>query len=436
MRNSAFVVAGCVLVALIVLSACFSQAHPAAKLASNRPILQPRASSAPFHIETWAYDAGSGQGSKAPSALVAQYVTYAESAGSDKVLTDCHTIAPRCTALHYLNADRIYLDEDPARIVPVSKENWWLHAPGYSDSQHRLAAPLGQHVANLLNQSVPAVRRFYRQYAQATYDAYDGLMLDDSAPGIANTVYGSGYRSSQEITSDAQVVAMHRALAKTLTHRDGRPFFLVQNGINPNPYLPHGLEMIGDPRNIGGLVAEGVPISDGTINKWYPDLLDLMARIQKRPGFIVLLSYGSGGVAAERYLHTATVWLGYSPGHVVDWENLADTTDLAVWPEETIYPMQPLQSLTKSNADLAVSGNVWRREFASCYLKGAYWGRCAALVNLNSTPISIQRSWLTQTYTNMIVVIGGTVQDRSAAVTLAPLQSSIPANGALLLYGK
>lgn len=398
--------------------------------------LPPRAASAPFHIETWAYDAGSGEGSKASPQLVARYVTYAESAGDDKVLTDCHTVAPRCKALHYLNANRIYLDEDPARIVPVSREAWWLHAPGYTDTAHRLAAPLGKHVANLLNQSVSGVQAFYQRYARATYNAYDGLMLDDTAPGIATTTYGSGYKTSQEITTDEQVIAMHQRLAEKLTHRDGRPFSLVQNTVNPNPYLPHGLEMIGDPRNVIGLVSEGSPLSGGDVNKWYPDLLDVMARIKKRPGFIVLLSYGSGGVPKERYFQTATVWLGYEPGHVVDWEDLADTTDLAVWPEETIYPMQPLQSMTNSNADLSVSGNVWRREFASCYLKGKYWGRCAALVNFNPSPVSIAPAWLRQSYTKMIQVTGGTVQDPNATVTLAPLQLTIPPNGAVLLYGK
>ena len=437
MRTSThFAVAGGLLLALILPSACFSQARTDAARPSPPRTLPPRAASAPFHIETWAYDDGSGEGSKAPPQLVARYVTYAESGGDDKVLTDCHTVAPRCKAIHYLNASRIYLDDDKVRIVPVAQETWWLHVPGYTDSAHRLAPSLREHVANLLNQSTPAVQAYYQRYARTTYDAYDGLMLDDSGASVAAIVAGSGYKTSREITTDEQVIAMHQALAAKLTHRDGRPFSIAQNTVNPNPYLPHGVEMIGDPPNVIGLVSEGAPLSNGDVNRWYAGLLDVMARVQKRPGFIVLLSYGSGGVPKERYFHTATIWLGYEPGHLVDWEDLADTTDLAVWPEETIYPMQPLQSMTKSNADLSVSGNVWRREFASCYLKGKYWGRCAALVNFTPSPVSIAPSWLTQPYTNTIQVVGGTMQDPNAAVTLAPLQSSIPANGAILLYGK
>ncbi|MGZ3517620.1 MAG: hypothetical protein ACXVAM_10635, partial [Vulcanimicrobiaceae bacterium] len=53
-------------------------------------------SSAPYHIETWAYDNASAQGSTASPALVSQYVTYAESGGGAKALTDCHTVAPGC----------------------------------------------------------------------------------------------------------------------------------------------------------------------------------------------------------------------------------------------------------------------------------------------------------------------------------------------------
>lgn len=389
----------------------------------------------PFHIETWAYDAGSGEGSKAPPALVAKYITYAESAGDDKVLRDCHTVAPRCVALHYIDANRNYYTLDK-NLVAVAHEDWWLHVPGYTDFTHRLKAPSGKNVAYLLNQSTPGVQAYWQSYIRRDYDPYDGLMADDTSPSLNLEFYGTGYESSQELTSDEQVVSMHEAFAEKLTHRNGRPFMVVQNTVNPNPFLVHGLAMIGHPPNVIGLVAEGVPVSDGKITTWYPSLLDIMAQVNRTRGFLVLLSYGSGGHAGDRYAHIGTMWLGYSPGHEVSWEDLADNDDLAAWPEETIYPTQPLQSMSNGNGDLTVAFQVWRREFRTCYLRGRYWGHCAALVNTNTSPAPIQNSWLTQRYSNTIEVRGGDVEDPRARVVLAPLQTTIPANGALLLYGK
>lgn len=390
---------------------------------------------APYHIETWAYDSGSGEGSKAPAALVARYITFAESVGDDKVLRDCHTVAPRCVALHYIDPNRNYYTVDKT-LVSVAQENWWLHIPGYDDSPHRLKAPLRKDVAYLLNQWVPGVQAYWQSYTRRYCDGYDGLMADDTAPSLNLQVYGTGYRSSDELTSDAQVVSMHQAFAAKMTHRNGRPFLIVQNTVNPNPYLEHGLQMIGRPPNVIGLVTEGVPVSYGAITPWYSSLLDIMALVNKTPGFLAILSYGSGGHANERFVHTATIWLGYSPGHEVSWEDLAGNDDLSAWPEETIYPEQPVQSMSKNNLDVVVTFQVWRREFRRCSIRGSYWGRCAALVNTNALPIPIRPSWLTQRYSNTIKVIGGDVQDPSARVVLGPLQTTIPAHGALLLYGK
>ncbi|MGZ3553893.1 MAG: hypothetical protein ACXWNK_17845 [Vulcanimicrobiaceae bacterium] len=424
---------------IALLAACSSRGT----LPSQPPATQPETGSvlqatgsAPYHIETWAYDNASAQGSTASPALVSQYVTYAESGGGAKALTDCHTVAPGCKAVLYIDANRVYVGENKTNIMPVAKENWWLHSRGYTDSAHRLRVIIGSHIGYLLNQSSPEVQGFWKSYLRTHDDAYDGLMADDTSAGVSEEFYGTGYTSSQEITTDSQVVSMHQAFAAQLVHNSGRPFYVIQNGVNPNPYLPHGLQMIGNPSNISGLVTEGHPLyGNGRVNSWYPNLLDVMAQVNRTSGFIVLLSYGSGGHASDRYIQTATMWLGYSPGHEVDWENLAGNNDLAAWPEETIYPTQAVQTMSTGNTNLIVANKVWRREFRACYLRGRYWGRCAALVNLNGYSVSVQSSWLTQAYTRTIQVVGGDVQNPGAAVTLGAKQTWIPANGALLLYG-
>jgi hypothetical protein len=393
---------------------------------------------APYHIETWAYDAWGTEGATAPATLVARYVTYAESIGNDKVLTDCHTVAPRCKAIRRIDTSRDYTYEDPSGIIAASRESWWLHQAPYSDFSHRLRATLGGHIAYTTNQNVPAVQSFWRSYINRQYSAYDGLMLDDMSPNIPELVYGTQATSVTELKTDLQVISMRETFARAMTRSNGSPWYIVENGVNPNPYLTRGLQRLQTPPNVHGLISEGVPVRNGVISSWYRNLLDLMWQVNGTPGFIVLLSYGRGTAAnvSDRYVHTATIWLGYSPGHEVSWEDLEGGTRLNVWPEETIYPATPVQSMTTGNTNLLVQPNVWRREFRTCYMRGALWGHCAALVNTNSVAVGLRSTWLTQTYTNQIRVVGGDVQDSTAAVTLGTKPTSIPANGAVLLYGR
>ena len=430
-----------------LLSACSGGgASPSPPLASRPQLLSqtqgssilPSVTTAPFHIETWAYDAGGTQGSTAPASLVAKYVTFAESAGNDKALTDCHTVPPYCKAIHYIDASRIYTYLDTGGIIAKSRENWWLHYGGYTDFAHRIKAVLGTRTAYVVNQNTPAVQAFWQSYTRVWYPKYDALMTDDMGASIKELLYGTNATSATELKTDAQVLAMHEGFSAKLTRSNGTPFYVVANGVSSNPYILHALQRIGTPPNVHGLISEGVPVANGIITRWYADLLDLMSQVNAQPGFIVLLSYGSGSVArvSDRYLHTATIWLGYSPGHEVSWEDLEGGTRLNVWPEETMYPTTPVQSMSTGNSNLLVAQYVWRREFRSCYLRGSLWGHCAALVNTNSVAVALRSAWLTQTYTNQIRVVGGDVQDPTAAVTLGIKPTSIPANGAVLLYGK
>ncbi len=393
--------------------------------------------SAPFHIETWGYDEQGGEGSNASPSVVAQYLTYAESAGGNKVLNDCHTVAPYCKAMHYDDPNRQYMGTSSGYFAAAKGENWYLHAPGYSDSSHRLSACLsGGRCAYLPNQSLPAVQAYFRNEMQGYGNNYDGVFMDDTGAGLAQQVYGTGQSSSQEITSDSQNLAMHQAMASAYTHVDGSPYLVVANTTSDNPWLPSGFGLLGNPGNAIGAVAEGTPIYGGGITSHYSSLLDRMAAVNKTSGFLTMLSYGSG--TQMRTVHIGTIWLGYAPGHEVSWEDFSrnNSSDIAAWPEETIYPTQPVESMSSGNGDLLVTTNVWRREFSACYLRGQYWGRCAALVNTNGSAVSVQSSWLKQSYTNTIQLVGGEVQDPNATVTLGALQSSIPAHGALLLYGK
>jgi hypothetical protein len=191
---------------------------------------------------------------------------------------------------------------------------------------------------------------------------------------------------------------------------------------------------------------------------YYTTLLDEMAYVDSRPNdFIVLLSHDHDGPALARRLQEATVLLGYKPGHVVDWADLEQNNlDLAVWPEEGIYPRQPIESMgapggsgclagtgvvcsTGGHNDLEVATGVFRREFGVCYDQGMPFGRCAAIVNDTSRPVSVSPSWLSQPYSHQITMTGGDVQSGgtidTAGARFSPGSTTIPAHDALLLAG-
>ena len=174
-------------------------------------------------------------------------------------------------------------------------------------------------------------------------------------------------------------------------------------------------------------------MSNGTLTSYYSSLLDEMAKVDgTTQDFIVLLSYDSSAGVQGRLVQAATELLGYAGSHIVSWSDLEDSgANLAVWPEEGIVPTAPIQSMTAptgvgclagqgvtcSNGghnNLQVAPGVYRREFGDCYDQGSSIGPCAALVNTTGTPVTIQTSWLSQSYGHELTLSGGDVQSGGA----------------------
>jgi hypothetical protein len=362
--------------------------------------------------------------------LVRQWVSYAESncgPAATKVLGDCHVSGVAyCTALAYLNPNKIYPDSVP--IAASAQESWWLHQPGYSDSAHRLYVP-DYGGGYFLNQTSSGVRQWYANYAGTKLNGYDGLMMDDTGGGMSAEFWGTGFSSSQEITSNSALLAAHQQMAQSVTHADGTPFLQIDNGISVNPYLPTTFPLLDHPSTVTGLVTEGAPMSNGTQVSFYPSLLDEMAYVDHTPDdFMVLLSYDPSGSLQARRMQAASVLLGYSPGHTVSWSDLeTNSGNLAIWPEEGLVPTAPVQSMaqpagngcldgsgnyctTGGHNDLQVTPGIYRREFTTCYNQATAIGPCAVIVNTTASPATISGSWLSGTYHHQITLQGGDVQ--------------------------
>jgi hypothetical protein len=89
------------------------------------------------------------------------------------------------------------------------------------------------------------------------------------------------------------------------------------------------------------------------------------------------------------------------------------------------------------HSDIEVATGVYRREFKDCYNQGTSFGNCAAIVNDTGSSVTVQNSWLTQTYHHEITMNGGDVQSGGTInLTGASFDSGstvVPADDAVLL---
>jgi hypothetical protein len=419
---------------------------------------------APVHVQTWALDDGCNGGAGASGALVRRWVSFAESncgPNATKALADCHFRGHvYCEVMQYLDTDWEFNQGgiDPTGTGLNERE---LHEP----APHQAASIHSDLYGGgyLLNQARPDVRMFFRSYVRRYYNADDGLFMDNQGPGLSEELYDSncGCSTTNEIRTDAQLQAAHQAMSAALTHVNGSPFMQVDNAIAPNPWLPQGFNLLNRSIGVDGLSSDGLPEVDGVLDRYYSTLLDQIAYITTRTrGFALLWSSGTAGAAYQeqsRRVQEATLLLGYSPGRVVDAAILEEgSRSLAIWPEEGIYPTQPLQSMgapggngclagtgvvcaSGGHNDLQVAPGVYRREFAACYDQGGHFGGCAAIVNSTSRPVTISSSWLTQSYPHEITLVGGDVQSggtvKLEGAGFATRSAAVGAHDAILLAG-
>jgi len=442
--------------------------------ASASPIASaaPAVATGPAHIPTWAYDETGGEGSGASSVLVQKYLTYAEgSEGNDKAQSDCDGAGPSpCSSVFYFDPNFIYdAPSCTTRIATLfmaaANETWFVHESGYSDAAHRVQGSYqgscqGSTITTpvyLTNQNNPSVVAFFASYMQTYANNWDLYFMDDTSASVLTQAYGPGggfcannppddyCTTTQEYPTDASVVAAHAALFAALNRTNGTSMTGVFNGIGFTQ-AEYNLNLVSASggRAIGAACEECV-VDGGTLEyQNYPRVLDAMATANATTGAsFVELSTGyaaAGSVAqiSQRLVTTAMAWLAFNGSSPIVFPNLEDNTnDLAIWPEDGLYPERPLQSMSSGASDISVASNVWRREFAACFLDGASIGPCAAVVNGNTSPVTIAGTWLTQTYGHLVTLVGGDVES-GGSVALSQTAftvnvTSIPAAGAVLL---
>jgi hypothetical protein len=408
----------------------YSAARPSSAAASSGWLGATGPSRTIFHMPTWAFDDGCSGGAGASGGLVRRWVTFAETncgTHAKKAYSNCHFRGRRyCFAMQYLETNSL------SPRLPLASTSWFLHKPPPRQNTPITGNFVGQY---LLNPANPAVRSYFRSYVRKHYNTYDGLLMDGQSAALGEELYYAkcGCSRTSEIRTSAALRSAHRKMSAAISHRNGAPFMQVDNSaLAPNPFLPQGIDMLDHPAGVYGLVIEGEPEDYGVLDPFYSTLLDQIAYVANRTGgFVMPLSYGQAGASSQsqaRRVQEATMLLGWTPGHLVDWADLElGRTSLAVWPEEGIYPTDPLQSMRTPSGrgclagtghvcsrgghhDLRVAPGVYRREFGSCLDRKVWIGKCAAIVNTTHSWVVVQSSWLRKHYGHAITLVGGDVQ--------------------------
>jgi hypothetical protein len=400
---------------------------------------EPAPAQIPPHIPTWAFDEKFSQGESASAPDVQRVLTYALGGlGNDKAVRDCGN-SGKCFSVFYFDPSLVY---DSAacpfsadkQVLAIAHEDWFIHLPGYDDKAHRVQGTYMQNCKGTriqipvyeLNQTNPAVAGYFADYLQRNADPWNYYEMDDTSSTLVTQFYGPGgafckassmaggfCAQTREIADDDALHRAHTTFASALKHTDGKPMEFFYNGINFGPQGPR-IILLHQPQFEGAL-CENCVVSAGSFRTtMYAKTLDAMARVNEIDGkqFVELSTgsapAGSDAQIAQRLVTTAVAWLGFKDGHTVVWPDLeTNTHNLAVWPEDEIYPARAFQSMQKGPGDLEVAPSVWRREFASCYRNTAEIGPCASVLNGSASPVRVSPSWFRSRFSHALGLRGG-----------------------------
>jgi hypothetical protein len=415
--------------------------------------------SGPYHIETYAYDDTYGEGRSASAAQINQLLSYAQ--GDGKAVSDCHSGAHACKAVFYLRpfaevatTPSSCAEHPDADVITAASEAWYLHLPGYTDAAHRVwGYDLDGCAMYAMNPNSVAMQSWWLTYVRNHGNSYDSFFVDEEPMDIKDATSfhsgggcdGSYCTSTQEIGPDPAMEVAHVNFINALSYDNGVPMQFIYQQAYPTRTEALDLTALTSTSSLEGVTCEGCLTDTAAIIEPanYQLYLNEMAAVTNAGKQFLVISDGDAATGSstellQRSVTTGIVWLAYSEGHTIVQPNLERYTDnLAIWPEDLIYPAGPLQTMSSGAYDLQVASGVWRREFTTCYQMGRLFGRCAAIVNANSTPVIVQSSWLRQNYSHLILLSGGDVLSGGTAsvgsTSFAAGVTTVPAGGALLL---
>ena len=137
----------------------------------------------------------------------------------------------------------------------------------------------------------------------------------------------------------------------------------------------------------------------------------------------------SSSVPLRKYVY-ASFLLTYSPSSSVLWEDFSTPKSFHVLPETGLVPTSP-RVAPSTIVSLQSSSGVYVREYGACYLAGTSLGRCAAIVNSDTSAHRMPS--LSASYAHTLTLSGSDVLDGgTAAANGAAPPSTVPAQTGII----
>lgn len=430
--------------------------------------------SIPHHVETWAgyRYGGVNEGIDSPASTMQQWVTFLEG-GWPHNRDICNVRGHPCNSVDYLNASNEYFGacgwSEAVQYGGLTQqrtlaESAWLHVSDpityatriFNNRNSRCiarSADTGVFINKKSTRGPGNALSFFNAFMRKKYRGGwpDYLMNDDI--DVFNDLWPTGL-AAYEYRSWIDLQNAQAAFLGGEVNSTGVPQRLFFNGCSDNPAAATAVNLIKMRPNIAGCITEANVSAASIRNGRVQYSLDNCARVtlSASGGIFVNGPDEDGGMLARRQA-TAFNMLCYVPGREVFWEEEEwGGKYVNVFPEESIYPTQPLQSMRiphdcpderlsrtgeghdaygsstcsmHGHNDLLIAGTgVERREFAQCYKWSALVGRCAVVWNLNGSPVTLEGNWLSRRYAHRMEMIGGTLDEGGKIRINAPASPS------------
>jgi hypothetical protein len=320
----------------------------------------------------------SGAATQVSALWMAQWATYAL-IGQSTYANDFHAAGGKY-AMAYTNANYWYTS--PTYTAPG---NYPESAFAHTSSGARISRPQGTGTEYYLNPQSSTQQSVYAGITSTikSRGGFDYVYVD----GVSSNLNISLYRfngTPVEITTDSQYVGG----MKTTMTMSALPT-IINGYMNGNPVQEE--EYVGA-TNIPAIYGESCFTTYSGVNtgqRW-TDMANALLYTTGQHN--TAMCDGKGSLADNRALRIywlASWWLTYDPVYSVAGELISsDANPVYVFPEESIVPLNPVQTAT-SVSSLQTSTGAYARQFRACYYNKNWWGACAAVVNPTSSTVSM-----------------------------------------------
>jgi hypothetical protein len=373
------------------------------------------------HVLTMDYLGGKDGTRSVGWKTAAQYLSWAETSAPD---ADSIHDAGIETA-YYIDANRT----QPGEALYTGDESTYAHDCSGNRVTDTYKGNLTQYV---MDPTSPALQSLFAQTIAgvASRGHFDAVWEDD-AGALSGFAPYTPFSAMPCNYTNAEWIAGGLALNLVTTVPI---MFNGLSGLNG-----HGLSLstslLAGPNTVGGTY-EGCYSSSAQpkMNGWLWLTIENTELYAARQGkmfscFEVNENPASSQVDARLYAY-ASFLLTYDPLRDILWEMYSTPSRFHVMPESELVALDPVVSAPSDVRSLQLTGGSYGREFARCYIHGAFAGACAAIVNPSAQTVPLPFV----NYRHSLVLSGSGVLDGGTVSTLGFAKTTIGPNEAIILF--